>query len=185
MEAAMTGARRRQRSRSERGLRVRRGGHGRPLRDSRVPRSSLLHVSAHDVDQLLGGSCPLRLGPLLGVEDVVPDVILDHLAYETVQSPSCGGDRLQDFVATLLLGEGPLDPFDLSPYPADSRDELLPVSNGMHAAEPRDGCIPPYSICPSVPREGRASDTWTSSPTMPRVRRRVCGGPAGAPGGSR
>jgi hypothetical protein len=63
----------------------------------------------------------------------VADVILDHLGHQTVQGAACGSHSLEYLVATLLLSQCPLDPFDLSSDSANSRHELVSLSNGVHA----------------------------------------------------
>jgi hypothetical protein len=71
------------------------GYDGRALR-------ALLHVGAHDLDQLLGGLGLLLRGLLPGgVEHVEAHVVLDDLGDQPVQRAARGGDGLEDLVAAL------------------------------------------------------------------------------------
>jgi hypothetical protein len=60
----------------------------------------------------------------------------DELGHQSVQRSTAGGDELQNVFALTLLFEGSFDSVYLSPYPADSGQELLFVFGGMGHGRP-------------------------------------------------
>jgi hypothetical protein len=86
---------------------------------SAMVKNSLFQVGPDHVDELFGPMLALR--DTGGVDNVVSDVVLHHLAHEPVDCTADGGNELQDISATNLLIEGALDCLHL---PADAANAL-------------------------------------------------------------
>jgi hypothetical protein len=79
----------------------------------------------------VGGAGRFAGRAVVGVHDVEADVALDHLGHEALDGPVAGGDGVQDGRAVLLLVNGLLDAFDLTPDAADAVEQFLLVADGV------------------------------------------------------
>jgi hypothetical protein len=77
---------------------------------------------------------------------VVFEVVAEHRGGEGVDGSARGRDRPDDLLAPALLAEGSLDGLDLPLDPADPRDQLLLVPDGVHRWKQYPMGYPPSSI---------------------------------------
>ncbi len=96
---------------------------------SRIHASTLLQISADDVDEFVGGLGARTCG-LFG-QHVRADVLLEHLGHESVHGAAGGSDELQHPSAAIFRFERALDGFDLPPNAADASQQLFFVADCM------------------------------------------------------
>ena len=65
------------------------------------------------------------------IDDVIPNVIFEHLGKETVEGPSARRDALQDLVALHFFSQRPLDGFDLPSNTPHAVNQLLFLANDV------------------------------------------------------
>jgi hypothetical protein len=68
---------------------------------------------------------------IVGVDQVRPDVVLEHDSQQAVHRAAATGDLLQYVDAPTLVFERSLDRSDLTLDTADSVEQLLFLANGM------------------------------------------------------
>ena len=94
-----------------------------------------LQIGADDFEQLLGRVGVQRPGMLLGIDEMRPHVILDHLGHQTGHGAARAGDQMHDLFAAGLAVERALDGLDLAPDAAHARQQLVFFADGMGHAD--------------------------------------------------
>src|SRR5215471_20235852 len=91
------------------------------------------------LDQLFRAA--LTLGALRGLDDVKPNMVLDHLGHQAVDGAARGDDQMQHRGAALFLLQGPLDRLDLAGDAPNAIEQLLLFLNRMAHVRPLDDTI--------------------------------------------
>lgn len=84
-----------------------------------------------DLDEIV---CRIRIERpwiLLGIDQMGPNVVLDHFSHQTGDASAYAGDQVHDAFAFGFLSECTLDRFDLPLDATDAGKELFLFSNGM------------------------------------------------------
>jgi len=68
---------------------------------------------------------------LLGVDEMGPDVVFDHLGHQAGDAAANARDHVHDALAFGLFGQRPLDRFDLAANAADPGEQLFLFSDRM------------------------------------------------------
>src|SRR5579863_979204 len=100
-----------------------------------------LHIAVDNVDQLFGRSLLPGFRPFILVQNVTPDMALEQLRHETVQSSAASRDLLQDFMAIGFFAERTFNRFHLPLDPADAPDQVRLIAccmcqNGLRLYSP-------------------------------------------------
>jgi hypothetical protein len=93
-------------------------------------RAGYFKIGLHGLDQLLGAA--RALGILGRIDDVHPDMVLDHFGHEAAHGAAGRDDQMQHSGAALLTLKSALDRLDLAAHAADPGQELVLLAFGMH-----------------------------------------------------
>ena len=96
-----------------------------------VCRLRLSQVAANHANQFLANLRRIRAPMTMTIDDVIPNVIFQHLGEETVDGPSTRRDALQDLVALHFFSQRPLDGFDLTSNAPHAVNQLFFLANDV------------------------------------------------------
>ena len=84
-----------------------------------------------DLDEIVRRIRIERAWILLGIDQMGPNVVLDHFSHQTGDASAYAGDHVHDAFAFGFLPQRTLDRFDLAFDPTDARKELFLFPYGM------------------------------------------------------
>jgi len=112
--------------------------------------ASSSQVSFDDIDQLLSGPGLFRPGILVGVNNMEPDMAIEHLSHERVDRAPAGGNCVQNLRTIRSSFDCVLDRLNLAADPADAIEQFLLISKYVsQKAPPEYNSIPGlvYNVC--------------------------------------
>jgi hypothetical protein len=93
-------------------------------------------ILVNDVDEIVGRHRLRGIRTTLWVNDMFPNVVLDHLGNEAIERPAAGR-RLLQYPRTLVIRlNRALNCFDLTAQSFDAVEQLVPILCDMSHATP-------------------------------------------------
>jgi hypothetical protein len=90
-----------------------------------------LQIGSDDVQQLLRRFRFERARMFLRIDQMRAHMIFDDLGHEARHGAACAGDEVHDLLASCLARKSAFYAVDLSPEPADARQQLFLIANRM------------------------------------------------------
>jgi hypothetical protein len=130
-----------------------------------------------NVDELLRRLRPRCRALLFRVDQVLPDVPLEHLGHEGIDGTARGRDEVEHFGAVVARFDAAFDGLDLSAQPSNTAQQLLVVSCMCHRFHiPYPGRVYDQPVKPCQARGREAKSRSVPRRVVHRLERRNSAG---------